>query len=474
MNRMYMVVVGLLIAGISGILMPTARAGSSSGTLLRYAFRQGAIFTTRFSLASIEAIEQPGYADRRYHEVDTGLEQATVAQVFADGAALFRYRFAGLVDASSAAPASLIIDTGGPPAPVAATHYTITQAVAADGHAEPATQQCNPSAGLDDLAPFTLLPLAPILYAHHPVAVGDAWTAPLPPDDDVVRQAHVQFMSQQGTSGSFTETAMVPIHIVDPTLLGRISGTTAMTVSATQDLVTGVPSSWSLRVTTQVSRTDVPLTPGKPVTLRIQSSQTLSATPIPTPTPLALPTETPVVQPLSPAESALARLNLGTADLPACYHVAASLPVTPRVEEAIFHTTASGLRAGHVVGLVWYPAMGQSGVVLWFVDDAHAHAFLVQESKTLKQPQVSPPDLHGIHLGDEQRVGYGEPYGPFDLALRELAYNNRVGEFDVIFRRGPYMVYLSLVGDFAPIDLGIYGRRIDTRLQRAIAASKMP
>jgi hypothetical protein len=477
----------LTLLCLSAMPAVSTRAAGRTHVLLQYAFRPGAVFTMRFSLTSTEAIEQPHYADRHFREVTTGLEQATIERVFADGAALFSYHLAGLADAYSASPPSLVEDTGGgPPAPVAAARYTITQAVSSVGRAESATQQCSPHAGSDQFWPFTLVPLPPVPYPLHPVTVGDVWTAPLPPDDDVVGQAQVRFTSQDGAAGSFRETALVPMQILDPKVLGHISGTTAITTTMTQDLVTGVPSSWGQQVTTRVSRTDIPLKPGKPVSLRIQSSQTLhvtlvpdatfaatSATPLPTPAPFGAPIATPVVKALSPAESALAAVNLSLADVPACYHVSASLPATPSVTSSLFPTVAiSGLRAGHVITLLWYPSIGQSGIaaaVLRFMDVAHAHAFFVRLSKAPQPPKVLPLDLHGLRLGDEQREQSSGAYGPFDLALRELGYNNRPGQFDLIFRRGSDVVALSLLGDFAPIDLGVYGQRIDTRLQRAQA-----
>ena len=223
---------------LGAIPPPATHAASQVPTLLRYAFQQGRTYTMHFSLTSTETIKQPRYADRHFHEVTTGLEQSVTAQVFADDAALFQYHFAGLRDTGSAGPASLVLDRGGPPTAVSGAQYVITQAVGADGHAEAPTQQCNPTAGLDDLAPFTLLPLAPVSYGLQPVAVGNTWIASLPPDDGVTPQAHVQWIAKDGSSGRFQETATVPIHIEDAKNYLHLSGTTLMTTSVTQNLVT--------------------------------------------------------------------------------------------------------------------------------------------------------------------------------------------------------------------------------------------
>ena len=256
-------------------------SANAANQLLRYTLATGSTYAMRFSLTSTKTIRQPGYPDRHFHEVTTGLEQATIAQLFPDGASLFQYHFAGLVDAGSASPARYAIDTGGPPAAVAADQYVISQAVGVDGHAEVPTQQCNPTAGLGDLAPFSLLPLTPMPYPAHPVVVGDSWTAQLPADDDAVPTAHVQLMSESGSSGRFVETVAVPIHIDDRENYLRLSGTTLITATATQDLVSGVPSTWNYQVTTAISRTDTADTPGKLVVLHYLSSQILDASVVP-------------------------------------------------------------------------------------------------------------------------------------------------------------------------------------------------
>lgn len=83
----------------------------------------------------------------------------------------------------------------------------------------------------------------------------------------------------------------------------------------------------------------------------------------------------------------------------------------------------------------WYPVLGQSlvaTVVLRFVDAAHAHTYSAQK---IMPPLAAPPELHGVQLGDEQRVISPEPYGPFDLSQREVQYLQRQGQ--LIFRT-PY------------------------------------
>jgi len=431
----------------------------------------------RISVTNTEAIEQPGYPDRHYRETITGLEQGSIEQVYADGSALFRYRFADLLDAG-----------GGPPAAVDSTLYTITQAVSADGHAETAAQQCSPYTAVDQFAPFALAPLPPIPYADHP-AVGNSWTAVLPPDNGVVSRARVRMTGRTGTSGSFQESATTPIHIEDPEVLGRIIGTTVSTESVRQDLTTGVPAAWQLRVTTQVARTDVPLTPGKPVTLRLQSSQVISATAVPNalfhaarrppaPTTEATPTPVPTPDPhvLPPAVAALAALNLGSTEVPACYYATQSVAVTSSVLTDWFPPGDGSFLDGHLVRFRWYPQMGQSvivALVLRFADAAHAHAFLQGRSMPPQPPGVAT-DLHGIQVGDERRFGYGEPYGSFDLALRDIQYNEFSGQFILVFRRGPYVGGVILLGDFAPIDLGRYGQRMDRRLQHALTTGIAP
>ena len=489
-RRILVAVVGLLCIGVPGSLPPTTNAGSPTPSLLRYAFRQGLAFTVRISVTNTEAIEQPGYPDRHYRETITGLEQGSIEQVYADGSALFRYRFADLLDAGRATPASLVFDTGGgPPAAVDSTLYTITQAVSADGRAETAAQQCSPYTAVDQFEPFALTPLPPIPYADHPAAVGNSWAAVLPPDNGVVSQARVRMTGRAGSSGSFQESATTPIHIEDPKVLGRIIGTTVLAESVRQDLTTGTPAAWHLRVTTQVARTDVPLTPGKPVTLRLQSSQVISATAVPNalfhaarrppdPAMEATPTPVPTADPhaLPPAVAALAALNLGSAEVPACYHVTQSIAVTPSVLTDWFPPGDSSFLDGHLVQFRWYPQIGQSvivALVLRFADAAHAHAFLRGRSMPPQPPDVAR-NLHGIQVGDERRFGYGEPYGSFDLALRDIQYNELYGQFILMFRRGPYVGGLILLGDFAPIDLGRYGRRMDQRLQHALATGVAP
>jgi hypothetical protein len=484
----------LSLLGVTGVLgLPATHAADQTPTLLRYAFRQGALFTMHFNLTSSKTIQQPHYPDRHFHEVTTGLEQATIAKVLRDGGALFQYRFAGLVNTGMASPAQYVIDASVGPAQVAAAQYAITQAVGADGRAEIAAQQCRPFAGLEDLSPFTLLPLTVIPYATHPVAVGDTWTALLPPDDHVVGQAHVQLLSQRGTNGRFRETATMPIHIADPKQVLRLSGTTLLTSTVTQDLTTGVPSAWEYQITTAIARTESVDTPGNVEVLHYLSSQSLSATltpnaqfsvanatPMPTATPNSMAAPTPVIQTLSPAQSALARLNLGITDLPGCYRLVVSIPLTSRGIVGLFPAPLIGFSAGHAEELQGelqgYPDSGGSRIdaaAVRFVDAAHAHAYLVQVSTELKHRHFSLPELHGLQPGDEQVVDYGA-YGPFDLAQQELAYLNYPGQFFLIFRRGPYLVDLQLYGDFAPIDLGIYGQQIDQRLQRALATSASP
>jgi hypothetical protein len=354
---------------------------------------------------------------------------------------------------------------------------------------DPAYGQRNAFAGLDDLSPFTLLPFTVIPYANNPVAVGDAWTALLPPDDHVVGQAHVQLLSQRGTNGIFRETATMPIHIADPKQVLQLSGTTLLTTTVTQVRTTGIPSAWEYQITTAIARTDSVDTPGNLEVLHYLSSQSLSATltpnaqfsvanaaPMPTATSDSMAAPTPVIQTLSPAQSALARLNLGTTDLPGCYHLVASIPLTSRGMVGLLPAPLIGFSAGHAEELQAYPDSGGSRIdaeAVRFVDAAHAHAYLVQASTGFKQRHVSPPELHGLQPGDEQVVDYGA-YGPFDLAQQELAYENYPGQFFLVFRRGPYLVALQLYGDFAPIDLGIYGQRIDQRLQCALATSASP
>ena len=221
--------------------------------------------------------------------------------------------------------------------------------------------------------------------------------------------------------------------------------------------------------------------------LHYLSSQNLSATsvpdaqftaahalPVPTATTYALPTATPVVQPLSAAEAAVAHLNLGLADVPSCYHLVVSAPVTTSAKSLLKVSPMAGLRAGQYVELQWYPALGQSLIaafVLRFVDAAHAHSYMAQQITAIPPPLAAPPELHGVQLGDDQRVFSPGPYGPFDLAQREVQYLQRQGQLQLIFRRGSYVAGIFLLGDFAPIDLGTYGKIVDLRLQNALTVS---
>ena len=101
----------LSLLGVTEVLgLPATHAADRTPALLRYAFKQGALFTMHFNLTSSKTIQQPHYPDRHFHEVTTGLEQATIAKVLRDGGALFQYRFAGLVTTGMASPAQYVID----------------------------------------------------------------------------------------------------------------------------------------------------------------------------------------------------------------------------------------------------------------------------------------------------------------------------------------------------------------------------
>src|SRR2546423_3114218 len=85
----------LLRSLLCGALLQSAYAAAPARATLRYHFRQGSVFTVQFTETLRGTLAYSGFP-LPIGEVTTGLEQATIEKVYADGAALFRFRFASL------------------------------------------------------------------------------------------------------------------------------------------------------------------------------------------------------------------------------------------------------------------------------------------------------------------------------------------------------------------------------------------
>lgn len=458
--------VGLLIAGLVGALGQPARTAAAQAVQLRYQFRRGSIFTVRIA-ADSTLTEVIGRKATSTSVQSTGLEQGTVARIFPDGSALFRFRFA---DLSYVSQGKRHMFSDG--------DVSATQWVPDDGIAEAVSAQCLPfdttAEGVETQPPLPL--------ADHPVAIGDSWSVVTaqPGLNEVGRETMVVRLTGLQTGvGTFSLQDGGPVREIarDQT----ITGTTALSETVRQDVTSGALRSLHGTFTGAVTQTLLDTIDGRPEPATVHMRITMDAEAVPdaefprsgnVATGTATPTPTASGTPTTGAPrgtTALRALNLTPSDVPACYavykdHVWAGAQALARGDILPWPQQGPGLLYQDDMDFREDGAGNEiDSHLLRFSDSQRAHAYYERIAK-LPHVLVAPVvDLTGPPLGEER------------IATRPTGGGAQMGvaAVDLVFRRGPYVEVLELYsseGAFATADGLTFGHLVDYRLQAALAA----